>query len=382
MTPVFTIGMKKFLFYTILFCGTAATAGAQIPNGYYNAAAGYTGYPLKTRLSGIISQGHIDHGYGSLYTGYQSTDVDRYYEQDSTLLDIYSEKTAGADAYFYSTTQTSDRCGNYNSEGDCYNREHIVPQSLFNSNSPMKNDIQFVIPTDGFVNGKRANFPYGKVNSPTWTSSNGSKLGANSTAGYSGTAFEPIDEFKGDVARATFYFVTRYQGGIPSFGQGNILDGTTTRGLQQWYADLLLQWHHQDPVSQREMDRNNAAYAYQGNRNPYIDHPEYVDCIWGNTNCAPDTPTGIVPITVGLAYVAIYPNPAVDVVHINIEPGAQDVVQAVYLQNLDGRMLRTWNARNNITFDTEIDLSDSPSGIYILKVKTAKGMAVKKLVKH
>jgi endonuclease I len=373
--------MKKFLCFTLFIAGTAA-AWAQIPAGYYNAANGYTGYALKTKLSNIISLGHIDNGYGGLYTGYQTTDADHYYENDGTLLDMYSEKPSGTDAYTYSTSQTSDRCGNYNGEGDCYNREHIVPQSLFNSNAPMKHDIQFVIPTDGFVNGKRSNYPYGKVSNPTWTSSNGSKLGANSAAGYSGTVFEPIDEFKGDIARATFYFVTRYQSSIPSFSQGNILDGTTTRGLQQWYADLLLQWHHQDPVSQREIDRNNAAYTYQHNRNPYIDHPEYVDCIWGNTNCGPDTSTGIIPVQEQLAYVAMYPNPSTGIVYINIETTVQDAIQMIAVQTLDGRMIWSIEALNVNSFRKQINLGDYPSGVYILKVKTAKGLAVRKLVKE
>lgn len=287
--------MKKILTLSFLFT-LAVTTLAQIPAGYYNGAAGLTGYPLKTKLSQIITAGHIDNGYNGLWTGYQTTDRDFYYENNGKILDMYSENPSGADPYEYN--YSSDQCGNYSAEGACYNREHIVPQGFFNSASPMKNDIHFIPPTDGKVNGMRSDHPFGVVGTASWTSQNGSKLGNNTTAGFGGTVFEPIDAFKGDIARMVFYFATRYQNQIPGFSSGNMLDGTTTRSLTQWQLDVLLAWHDADPVSQREIERNNAAYNYQGNRNPYIDHPEYVHQVWGNTSTTPDstpptTPTNI-----------------------------------------------------------------------------------------
>jgi endonuclease I len=136
----------------------------------------------------------------------------------------------------------------------------------------MRGDIHFVTPTDGKVNGMRSNYPFGIITSPTYTSSNGSKLGPNSTTGYSGTVFEPIDEFKGDIARMVLYFITRYESKLSGFSTGNMLGGSAFPGLQSWELQVLLAWNNADPVSQREIDRNNAAYTYQGNRNPYIDH--------------------------------------------------------------------------------------------------------------
>ncbi|GAB0155678.1 hypothetical protein CHRYSEOSP005_09400 [Chryseobacterium sp. Alg-005] len=269
-------------------------AFAQIPTGYYNGTTGLTGYALKTKLSEIISNGHSDQGYNGLWTGYQTTDRDYYYENNGKVLDMYSENPNGVDPYEY--TIISDQCGNYSAEGACYNREHTVPQSLFNSASPMKNDIHFIPPTDGKVNGMRSDYPYGVVTNPTWTSQNGSKLGPNTTPGYSGTAFEPINAFKGDIARMIFYFVTRYQNQVPGFTSGNMLDGTTTRSLTQWELEVLLAWHDADPVSQREIDRNNNAYAFQGNRNPYIDHPAWVHDVWGYVNTTPDTTPPTTPL--------------------------------------------------------------------------------------
>lgn len=275
------------------------SANAQIPAGYYNGTSGLTGYNLKTKLSQIISNGALDNGYSGLWTAYQTTDRDYYYENNGKILDMYSENPTGADPYEY--TYNTNQCGSYSGEGSCYNREHTIPQSLFNSLSPMKNDVHFIPPTDGKVNGMRSDYPYGVVSSPTWTSQNGSKLGPNTTSGYSGTVFEPIDSFKGDIARMIFYFVTRYQDKIPTFASGNMLDQTTGRSLTQWELDVLLTWNAQDPVSQREIDRNNACYALQGNRNPYIDYPNWVSEVWGTINTTPDSTAPSVPTNVAVS---------------------------------------------------------------------------------
>lgn len=275
--------MKKIILFSVF----AGLAQAQAPAGYYNSANGLSGAALKTELSSIISNGHIDKGYSGLWTAYKTTDIDKDYENDGTILDIYSEKPAGADSYNY--TPGTNQCGTYSSEGNCYNREHIVPQSLFNQASPMVADIHFIRATDGKVNGMRSNYPFGKVGSASFTSQNGSKLGTSASSGYSGTVFEPIDEFKGDVARMIFYFVTRYQSKLSTFSSGNMLGSSTFPGLQTWELNVLLAWHNQDPVSQAEIKRNNASYTFQGNRNPFIDNPNYVNLIWGSQQPSGDT---------------------------------------------------------------------------------------------
>nr|WP_315029373.1 endonuclease [uncultured Chryseobacterium sp.] len=280
--------MKKIILFS-LFAGLAQ---AQAPAGYYNSANGLSGAALKTALSSIITNGHQDKGYNGLWTAYKTTDIDKDYENDGTILDIYSEKPVGADPYNYKPG--TNQCGTYSMEGNCYNREHVIPQSFFNEASPMVADIHFIRATDGKVNGMRSNYPYGKVGNATFTSKNGSKLGTSSSSGYSGTVFEPIDEFKGDVARMIFYFVTRYQSKLSSFSSGNMLGSSAFPGLQTWELNTLLAWHNQDPVSQAEVKRNNASYTYQGNRNPFIDNPNYVNLIWGsspNTGGGTTTPT-------------------------------------------------------------------------------------------
>ncbi|KQW98824.1 endonuclease [Flavobacterium sp. Root420] len=283
--------MKKFYSFFLLLVITASFA--QIPSGYYNTATG-TGYTLKTQLYNII-KGHTDNGYAGLYTTYQTSDVDNFYENDGTVLDMYSENPSGTDPYNYSTG-TTQRCGSYSVEGDCYNREHIIPQSVFNEQSPMVADAHFITPTDGKVNGIRSNYPHGTVSSATYTSQNGSKLGSSSVSGYSGTVFEPVNDFKGDIARMYFYFATRYENTVAGYSYP-MFDGSGNKVFTTAFLNVLLAWNTQDPVSAREIARNNAIYARQNNRNPYIDHPEYVNQIWGGTPSgdtqAPTTPTSL-----------------------------------------------------------------------------------------
>jgi endonuclease I len=289
--------MKKIYSSFLLLVFTIA-GFAQIPSGYYSTATG-TGYTLKTQLYNII-KGHTDNGYAGLYTTYQTSDVDNFYENDGTVLDMYSENPSGTDPYNYSTG-TTQRCGNYSVEGDCYNREHIIPQSVFNEQSPMVADAHFITPTDGKVNGIRSNYPHGTVSSVTYTSQNGSKLGSSAVSGYSGTVFEPVNAFKGDIARMYFYFATRYENTVAGYSFA-MFDGSSNKVFTTAFLNVLLAWNAQDPVSAREIARNNAIYARQNNRNPYIDHPEYVNQIWGGTppsgdTTAPTAPTSLASTT-------------------------------------------------------------------------------------
>lgn len=164
----------------------------------------------------------------------------------------------------------------------------------------MRNDAHFIVPTDGKVNGIRSNYPHGVVGTASTTSLNGSKLGSASNtgyaAGYTGTVFEPIDEFKGDVARMYFYFATRYENSITSWGVSYpMFNGTANQVFTDTFLNILLQWHNQDPVSEKEIDRNNAIYARQNNRNPFIDFPQYANQIWSNS---PDTEAPTTPLNV------------------------------------------------------------------------------------
>lgn len=288
----------KHIYLSLSFLLVTFIGFAQIPANYYDSANGLDGYALKTELKNIITSGHSDQGYGGLWTAYQTTDIDNtnQYDNDGFILDIYSEDPDNPEPTFLNFTYSSDQCGNYNSEGDCYNREHLVPQSSFGEASPMKNDVHHVYPTDGYVNGGRGSFPFGIAASGGTSYTNGSKKGSSLVSGYSGTVFEPIDEFKGDIARALLYFATRYENNVDNYTSFDMFNGTNDQVFQDWAIDLLLDWHYNvDPVSQKEIDRNNAAYNFQGNANPFVDHPEYANLIW-NPNPdtqAPTTPTNL-----------------------------------------------------------------------------------------
>lgn len=272
--------MKKLslLFSALLF---VSLSFAQIPTGYYEDVQGQSGEQLKTVLHTIIKDHSVQSYTPGVWTAFYTTDR----KPNGKVWDMYSDVPGGTPDYEW--TIGSDQCGNVGSgEGVCYNREHSFPRSWFGDASPMDTELFHIYPTDGYVNGKRGSYPYGEVSAPTWTSSNGSKLGANSTTGYSGTVFEPIDEYKGDFARTYFYMATRYEDIISNWNSV-VLDGSTYPVYTEWHLDMLIRWHEEDPVSQKETDRNNAIYDIQHNRNPFIDHPEYVASVWGIATTAP-----------------------------------------------------------------------------------------------
>ncbi|WP_027385369.1 endonuclease [Chryseobacterium gregarium] len=291
--------MKTFLLPILLISSYFA---AQAPAGYYNGTAGLSGYSLKSKLHDIISVKNVNWNYGDLVNYYNQTDLDKYYDHgpDNTtiLLDMYSEIPAGADAYEYTSANLVSTSG---AEGLGYNREHAVPQSTFNSNYPMYSDLHFVIPTDARINQLRNNYPYGIGNSTVhYTFSNTSRIANSAIPNYAYTnrVYEPVDEFKGDIARMLLYFAVRYEEKLPSFNYStnsnpamdrSAFDGTAERAFDPAYISMLIQWHTQDPVSQRETERNNAIYTIQKNRNPFIDHPQWVNSIWVQT------PDAVVP---------------------------------------------------------------------------------------
>lgn len=201
------------------------------------------------------------------------------YPGTNQIWDMYSTKK---------WTYSSEQCGSsgYSAVGDCYNREHSMPKSWFNSDSPMYSDGFHIYPTDGKVNSQRSNFPFGEcANGTTLSAPSGiqalGKLGASTFSGYTGTVFEPVDEYKGDFARTYFYMAACYNDRIASWNS-DMLANNSYPCFTTWAVNLLLKWHRQDPVSEKETNRNDAVYGYQKNRNPFIDHPELAEYIWGD----------------------------------------------------------------------------------------------------
>lgn len=375
--------MKKHYVLTLLLC--SAIGLAQIPSGYYSSATG-SGYTLKTQLKNIISNNHSDQGYAALMPLYTTTAFrDNYYENDGSLLDIYSERPLSADPYNY--TSTAQQCGNYSSEGDCYNREHLVPQSYFDNYlvDPMKNDAFHVVPSDGKVNGDRGNLPFGKVATANYTSQNGSKRGNNTLnafSNYNGTVFEPLDEFKGDIARAYFYFATRYEDWMGNFYTSansstcqskNMFDGSVNKVFSDNFILLLIKWHKDDPVSSKEIAQNNAIYTFQGNRNPFIDNPNYVCQIW-TTFCNTVDTLSENDFTLENT-VSIYPNPAIN---NEVTISSEKELKSIVLFNINGQIIQ--EIKNPTRVDNTYKVTNLPSGFYLVQMASENAVATKKVI--
>ncbi len=261
--------IRKTLLLALLFA--AGNVLAQDLSAYYSKANGKKGATLKTALGEIISDGYNTITYDGLWEAYKTTDL----RPDGKIWDMYSNIT--------NFDPDKGHSGNYHGEGDVYNREHSFPKSWFSEGKPMYSDLVHVVPTDGYVNNRRSNYPFGEVASITYKSNGGfSKVGScDSKIGYSGTVFEPNDEYKGDFARIYFYMATRYEGQISSWSSP-MLAGNKYPAYKDWALKMLLRWAAEDPVSQKEIDRNNGVYKLQKNRNPYVDYPGLEQYVWGS----------------------------------------------------------------------------------------------------
>lgn len=341
--------INRIFFFIATVCFFFTGALAQIPAGYYNTASGKTGAELKTALYNII-KGHTIRSY-PLWSWYDDTDLQPA-PAINKIWDIYSDNC--------DFTFSSDQCGNYSNVCDCYNNEHSFPKSWFNDVSPMNSDIFHIYPTDGKVNGMRSNYPYGETNGTAW--GNG-KLGSCTYPGYTGTVFEPADEYKGDLARTYFYMATRYENVFASWQNydvnGNaMMNGTSYPCYEPWALSLLLKWHNQDPVSQKEIDRNNKIHqVVQYNRNPYIDHPEYAQLVWN--------PDGTdVTVINSIAQISVYPNPASETINVTLSYSG---ISTYYVADISGRIVLN-GVLNHENSTGAISLNGVSEGIYFLRI--------------
>ena len=291
--------LLAILFYfSVVIPVWGATSPANLPT-YYSSLNGKSGTTLFSAVHSVSKVGYSTLSYGGLWTAYKTTDVyPAGHAKAGKIWDMYGGCTF---------TYSSDQCGGYSDECDCYNREHSIPKSWFGggtSDGTPGVDLFHIFPTDGKVNGMRSAYAFGEVSSSSY-SYNGSKLGTaksitisntilntsgSSTQTCSATVFEPIDEYKGDFARAYFGTMIRWsEGDYQTFTTGagaymfsNAYTAAKYYGLTAYGVALLMKWHRNDPVSQKEIDRNNACQDTQGNRNPFIDYPCLAEYFWGN----------------------------------------------------------------------------------------------------
>ncbi len=270
--------MKKHYLTLILALLASVSICAEIPAGYYHQANELQQQALKTALGNIISNGRFlpyngSGGPNTTWEGFYYTDRNA---ADSTVIDMYSNEK-------FKFTYTANQPDFLSVSG--MHIEHSLPKSwwggaMYNSYK----DLHHLFPAEGKINSAKNDLPLGIVG--VATSDNGvSKVGQNTfrATDYAGNCFEPADEYKGDFARAYFYVVTAYEEfGEQGLWQSPMIDNNTYPVWKPWAQELLLKWHRADPVSQKELDRQEEVYKIQGNRNPYIDCPDLVELIWGD----------------------------------------------------------------------------------------------------
>lgn len=348
--------MKKIYLLLLLF---PLLAIAQPKAGYYNNAIGKSDAALRSALQTIITSGHSVTSYSGLYTAYGTTDIN---PANGKIWDIYSNCNF--------TYGTDENHGTTGAECTNYNREHTTPQSWFNEASPMVSDLFNVYPTDTKVNGERSNYPYGEVATASYTSGNGSKKGSSSLASYSGIVFEPIDEFKGDLARTFFYMATRYASECQSWGSGATSLYGSNMGLSSYAVTLFLTWARQDPVSAKETARNNACEKVQKNRNPFIDYPELAEHIWGTKKGTSWSLTsGIDELKIGFS---ISPNPVQSV--LNIKSDETNLHYTIF--NLNGQTL----IQDDLNGRTSISTEQLENGMYLLQLSSGQRKSIQKFI--
>ena len=269
--------MRKFLLYIALslvaLAMTALTSYATVPTGYYTGLTGKANGELKTALYNIIknqtrASSSQTTNYTNLPSSFKKTDT---YPGTTRYWDMYSNLEV-------SYAASGFKFGSY------YNREHSFPKSWWGGadNIMAYSDINLLYPAEAAANQAKSNYPLAVVTGTHKFDNGVSVIGVSNNCGGAAYAFEPADEYKGDFARTYFYVVTCYQDLTWASKYMFMLQQNTYPTLQQWAIDLLLKWHRQDPVSQKELDRNDAVYTIQSNRNPFIDYPDLAEYIWGN----------------------------------------------------------------------------------------------------
>ena len=308
--------MKKplLLFVSVLSVLYAFAQGPNNTGTYYQNADGKKAEELKTALFAIISPHTIQTYTYGVWDAIESYDL----REDGKIWEIYS----GISNF---TPKTDRDKGDDVEEGKKYNREHAMPKSWFNEATqdnytnnvyPMYTDLHHLFPTDRLINTMRSNYPYGEVGANITKQSEGgfSKFGrcvdslGYKVSGVNGRVFEPNDQYKGDLARVYFYMATAYESyknekGVtrsPKDWKSDMLTSDVYPFFTDWALKMLLRWAANDPISEKEIKRNEAIYGIQGNRNPFVDYPGLEQYIWGSKKDVAFSYNNYVPVVSGI----------------------------------------------------------------------------------
>lgn len=263
--------MKKYLTGALtLIAASAFTANADIPLEYYSSMQGLKGAQLKTAVHNIISDNTnmLSYGSGDRHTwwGFYATDRN---EANNEVIDRYSN-----DRRYY---------GSRGSSVDGMNIEHSFPKSWWGGSTGPDSyrDLYNLMPCEQKINSSKSNYPMGKVTQTNPTTNGCTKIGTG-PQGYK--LWEPADKWKGDFARGYMYMATAYQNLTWSGAQAlQCLQQGAYPTLQPWAYELYLEWARQDDVNEMEITRNDRVSGIQGNRNPFVDFPNLMEYIWGDS---------------------------------------------------------------------------------------------------
>ena len=292
--------MKKLLLTGMLLMSMFFVLG-QIPPGYYDDAELLSGNNLKNALHQIIKN-HKEYSYNAL-RDYILRESDEDPDNSENIILLY--------------TGRSQNKNTFNGGVNGWNREHVWAKSHggFGTHAPAGTDAHHLRPSDVSVNSSRGNKDFAV---------GGNAHSEATGCHYTSSSWEPRDEVKGDVARMLFYMAVRYEGesGEPDLEVVDKLS-TSPEPLHGKLSDLLL-WNAQDAPDDFERNRNEVVYSYQQNRNPFIDHPEYVNKIWGPNAGVND---GV------YQNISLYPNPVQDNLYMLFDDNSfsgRGVIVSVY----------------------------------------------------
>jgi endonuclease I len=266
--------LKKHFTYLLLLLSVLLRA--EIPANYYVTTDGKNKGELKTALYNIIKNANVleyGGGEGKTWSAFPKTDM----HPDSTVWDMYSNQLY----HFNGINAVSGM-----------NIEHSLPNSWWGgTKNQAYKDLHHLNPADGTANRMKSNWTMGIVNDSVTFDNGVIKKGYSTLCGTDSLrlVWEPADEYKGDFARIYMYMVTCYEQfctqdtWIAAYTAIQFNNSTDTYPVfRDWTANMLLEWNRQDPVSVKELNRNEEVYKIQGNRNPFIDCSLLAEYIWGN----------------------------------------------------------------------------------------------------
>jgi len=345
--------MKKIILLSIILILTTGIM-ADPPAGYYDGCDGLMDNQLKTALHNIIDD-HVEYSYNAL-RDYILPDTDQDINNSNNVILLY--------------TGWSRPIDEFGGDVDEWNREHVWAKSHgdFGNTPPCGTDAHHIRPTDVSVNGRRSNLDF----------DNGGNLyidgDGDTGCYYDNNSWEPRDEVKGDVARMIFYMTVRYEGDSGELDLEMVDEVNTGTAPELGKMSTLLEWHFQDPPDAWEMRRNDRVYEYQENRNPFIDHPEYVSRIWYGTDSENTTIQAVTNIE-------LYPNPFNPTLNLSCML-PEDNFLNVNIYNQKGQLIDniSSNYQPSGLWKHTWSNDDLPTGVYLIRFSAGQYSETQKVI--